>query len=118
MADKEIGSEGEKLVALVADLLFAARIRGSEPAARVVQALDRLVPLLGPQTRLVIVDVQASQAAEAIREARARADNAEVVAFGPHVAESALEAARNAGAHRVLPRGQFVKVLPQLVRQV
>jgi len=40
----------------------------------------------------------------------------ELVAFGSHVDEAALSAARAAGFDRVMPNSRFQKELPDLVR--
>ena len=109
---------GAPIAALVADLMFAARIRGSAPAARTAQSLPALLAAVGPATRLVMVDVQARDAVAAVRGVRDRAPAARVVAFGPHVAEEALAAVRAAGADDVWPRGRFVRDLPGLVARV
>lgn len=107
--------EGARIAALTADLLFAARIRGAAPGAVAVQSLARLLDAVGAGTRLVLVDLQAREGVEAVGAVKAAVPGAEVVAFGPHVAEAALESARAAGADRVLVRGQFVRQLADLV---
>lgn len=118
MADNEINESGARIVALVADLVFAARVRGVAPEAPTVQSVQALVAAVGPATRLVLVDVQARDAVVAVQQVKERAAGARVVAFGPHVAEGALAAVREAGADRVMPRGQFVRDLPGLVAEV
>jgi DNA-binding NarL/FixJ family response regulator len=118
LADNEITAEGARVVALVADLLFTARVRGVAPEARTAQSLPALLSAVGPATRLVLVDVQARDAVEAVKRVKERAPTARVVAFGPHVAEGALAAVREAGADRVMPRGQFVRELAGLVAEV
>lgn len=102
-------------MALVRDLMFASRVRGSAPGAKVAREPDRLLTLLGPATRLVIVEVEAGGSVAAIEAVRERVPSARVVAFGPHVMEEELAAAGSAGAE-VLTRGAFVKRLPELVR--
>lgn len=109
-------SRDARIAALTADLMFAARIRGAAAGAAVVQSLARLLERVGPSTRLVLVDLQAREGVETVSAVRSAAPGAEVVAFGPHVAEEALAAARRAGADRVLPRGAFVRQLAELVR--
>lgn len=118
MSDKDINGNEARIAALVADLLFAARVRGSAPEARTAQSLPALLAVVGPGTKLVLVDVQARDAEEAVRQVKERVPGARVVAFGPHVAEGALAAAREAGADVVMPRGQFVRDLPSLVAEV
>jgi DNA-binding NarL/FixJ family response regulator len=113
--DNDIQNDGARLVALVADLMFAARIRGAAPTAAVAQSLEALMKAAGRGTALVLVDLQARDAVAAIEQVRERAPSARVVAFGPHVAEEALAAARSAGADRVMPRGAFVRELSAMV---
>lgn len=103
--------------ALVRDLMFASRIRGVAASAAVAQQAARLLEQLGPRTELVIVELEAAGALDAIRGIRERAPDARVVAFGPHVLETLLAEAADAGAE-VMPRGQFVKQLPALVSAV
>jgi hypothetical protein len=104
------------ILALTADLMFAARIRAAAPGAVTVHARSKLLGALGGATRLVLVDLQAREAVESIGEVRLAAPEARIVAFGPHVDEDALEAARGAGAHEVMTRGAFVRGLAGIVR--
>ncbi len=110
-------NDGPAVAALTADLMFAARIRSVAPGAAAVQSLKGLLANVGGGTRLVLVDMQAREAVAAIEQVRERAPSARVVAFGPHVNEAALAAAEGAGAHRVMPRGAFVRELPVLVAE-
>lgn len=113
MPEKEL--ESPAVVALVLDLMFAARVRGVAPDAVIARSADALVEAVGPNTRLVLVDLQAEGAVDALGAlGGAQAGGARVVAWGPHVMEEALESAREAGAE-VMPRGAFVKQLPRLV---
>lgn len=105
---------GQRVVALVRDLMFASRVRGAAPKAVVAQSRERLLESVGPRTALVIVELEAPGALEALRGVRERFAGVRVVAFAPHVMEDVLESAREAGAE-VLPRGAFVKRLPELV---
>lgn len=105
------------IVALVADLMFASRIRGAAPAAKTVQRGDALEAAIGPATRLILVDLHAPGALEAIQALRDAGSAATIVAFGSHVETDALQAARAAGADRVMARSAFVRDLPALVRQ-
>lgn len=107
-------TDGQRIVALVRDLMFASRVRGVAPEAVVARGREQLLEAVGRDTRLVIVELEAPGALEAVREVRERSAGVRLVAFGPHVMEDALEAAREAGAE-VLPRGAFVKRLPELV---
>lgn len=117
---------GTAAVALVPDLLFASRIRGAAAAAGVevltVGSADRLIEEVRRlRPRLVLVDLEArhSDATELIARLRADPETAgvEIVAFGPHVNRERLQAARDAGASRVLARSAFVRELPPLLRR-
>lgn len=119
MGDNELDSQeqsGPTIIALVADLMFAARIRGAAPEAHIVNDSGGLSRGMGPETRLVLVDLQVPGSVEAVKEARRVArEGARIVAFGPHVETDALRDAREAGAHRVMARSAFVRELPSLV---
>ncbi len=116
MSNNEI-EHGAHIAALVRDLMFASRVRGAAPTAAVAQKAEDLPRLLGPDTKLVILELEAEGAMELIPRVMEQAPGARLVAFGPHVLEEKLEAARSAGAE-VMPRGQFVKRLPELVAGV
>lgn len=109
--------DGAPIAALVADLMFAARVRGAAAGARTVHDGRALLPFLGPSTRLVLIDLHARGALDAVGAARRAAAGATVVAFGSHVETDALQAARAAGADRVLARSAFVRELPSLVEE-
>lgn len=111
------GSHDQGIVALVADLMFASRIRGVAPAAKTVQRGDALEAAIEPATRLILVDLHARGALEAIQALRDAGSAATIVAFGSHVETDTLQAARAAGADRVMARSAFVRDLPALVRQ-
>ena len=112
-------------VALVADLVFASRVRGEAAAAGVevvtVSRADRMVDevrRLRPRLALVDLGARGVDAAGVIRRLKSVAETAgvRVVAFRPHVEGDALKAAREAGADRVLARSAFVRDLPALLR--
>ena len=106
------------IIALVADLMFASRVRGTAPAAKVVKRGDALPGAVGPGTRLVLVDLHARGALDAITALREAGASATIIAFGSHVETAALQAARAAGADRVMARSAFVRELPRLVAAV
>ena len=56
---------------------------------------------------------------EAIRELKADASlqSIPILAYVSHVREDAIEAARFAGADRVIARGAFVNRLPEILRE-
>ena len=72
-------------------------------------------------TRLVIIDLGTPRIdpAQLVRDLRELADpQPRIVAFGPHVHEQKLAAARDAGCDEVLTRGQFHSNLDQVFRLV
>lgn len=115
MSENDIPGRG-RIVALVRDLMFASRVRGVAPEAVVTQEGSAVLEALGPETRLVIVELEAGGALDLIPDVVDRAPESRLVAFGPHVMEDLLSEARAAGAE-VLPRGAFVKRLPELVAE-
>lgn len=117
MASKELEGNGGGVVALVLDLMFGARVRAVAPRAKLVRDPEALAAVVGPGTRLVLVDLQVSGALQAVEALADRPAGIRLVAWAPHVMEGALAAARDAGADIVMPRGAFVKALPQLVAE-
>jgi CheY-like chemotaxis protein len=112
------------VLALVADLVFASRIRGTAATlgmdVQVVRGADELLARArAAPPRLVLVDLEARAADPAGTIARLRATpggaDIPIVAFGAHVNRDAIEAARAAGATRVLARSAFVRELPGLL---
>lgn len=112
-------------LALVADLLFASRIRGAAAAAgvevTVVQSAAAFVErarALHPRLILIDLDARSGDAPALIRDLKADPTlrTVPVVAFGAHVEGTVLVAARAAGAERVMARSAFVRDLPALLR--
>jgi DNA-binding response OmpR family regulator len=72
-------------------------------------------------TRLVIIDLGTPRIdpAQLVRDLRELpGQNPRIVAFGPHVHEQKLAAARAAGCDEVLTRGQFHSHLDDIIRSV
>ncbi|MFO7259926.1 MAG: hypothetical protein DIU52_002140 [bacterium] len=118
--------ESGPVLALAADLLFASRIRATAAAigatVHLVRSAEELLARARETSpRLVLIDLQAraGDPADAIRRLRAAPETAAVpiIAFGPHVSREAIEAARAAGATRVLARSAFVRELPGLLAE-
>ena len=65
---------------------------------------------------LVLVDLEADEAVEAITRCKEAQPPPRIVAFGPHVRADLFEAARDAGADEVLARSAFVSRLPQILK--
>jgi len=110
-------------VFLCADLMFASRVLG---AAKTLQVPLKIVPVasdvgrsLSAETRLLIIDLTMPglDLASAVGTTREQAPAARMVAFGPHVDEEALSAARAAGCE-VLSRGQFQQNYTALLQSV
>jgi CheY-like chemotaxis protein len=109
-----------KTIAVVAaDLIFAARIRAAADAAGVRARFARndaeLIDVAA-DADLVIVDLDArwldpSTSIQRVKQQYARP----IVAFVSHVRTDAIEAARAAGADRVLARSAFVQQLPDIL---
>ena len=89
-------------MALVDDLMDRSRLAAALPGVEFASSVDAC---RGADT--VVVDL--GRHAEAVAAARAVAPDAWLVAFGSHVDEATLEAARAAGADRVLPRSRFFR---------
>jgi CheY-like chemotaxis protein len=106
------------------DLFLGSRVRGAaESQGRSLQvagsgamALERLQ---SATCLLVLVDLETPglRIGELVA-ARAGHDRPTIIAYGPHVHEQRLDAARQAGCDRVLTRGQFDATLPQLLRNL
>jgi len=109
-------------VAVVTDLIFATKIRGTAEAlgssVKLVRDAAGLSAALGEGgVRLVIVDLNAERvdAAAIVRSAKAGAGAPRVVAYFSHVQGELARAAREAGADEVLARSAFVERLAGLV---
>jgi DNA-binding NarL/FixJ family response regulator len=116
--------DAPQVLALAADLLFASRIRGAGQAAGTAVALARTPDELvrqaaAHQPALILVDLHArGDAASAIRAIRQAQSGvrSRIVAFASHTDAAAIQAARDAGADRVLARSAFMRELPALLR--
>lgn len=93
---------GHRVVALVSDLMDRSRLSVAVPG---IELASDLAAVAGAD--VVVVDL--TRHAGALADVRSRAPDAFLVAYGPHVDDAALEAARSAGADRVLPRSRFFK---------
>jgi CheY-like chemotaxis protein len=114
------------LVALMDDLMFLSRIReaarGAELAVKSVRSAAELVAAAREGARLVLVDADSQrvpwQEALAALGAEPELREIPIVAFVSHVRPDLAQAARAAGASRVLARSAFVQELPGLVAGV
>ena len=119
------GQGATAAVALVADMIFASRVRGAAQSAGVtavtVSSAARLVESarqLRPRVLLIDLETRGVDAAALVAQLKGAAETAAIpiVAFGSHLNVDALHAAREAGADRVLARSAFVRDLPELLR--
>ncbi len=99
------------------DLLFISRITGTARALgvsiRTARSVEALLALAGQhQPRCVIVDLGIPGLVLADLFRQLGDDPPRVVAHGSHVDVESLRAARAAGCDPVLPRSQFVELLP------
>ncbi|HEY7472805.1 MAG TPA: hypothetical protein VIE68_10720 [Gemmatimonadota bacterium] len=111
--------------ALLDDLFFRSRIEATAQAAGVRVLVSRTLAELeqrlddgGGRGVLVDLGLGTDAAAAAIGTLKRRVDPPRVVAWGSHVDEAAMNAARDAGADRVLPRSAFTRRLPELLREL
>jgi CheY-like chemotaxis protein len=110
------------IAAVAADMIFGSRIRGAAQLAGVEVRFARDAASLtqaAAGARLVLLDLDARWldipgSIHALRSDDATAA-VEIVAFVSHVRTDAIEAARAAGADRVLARSAFVRELPALL---
>lgn len=104
------------ILAAVPDLLFRTRIAEAARAQSVEIRFAREPEALAadaPFASLVLVDLDgASYAVEAVRRA---APEVRIVGFYSHVHEERRERALAAGCTEVLPRGQFVRRIAEIV---
>lgn len=88
------------IVALVDDLMDRSRVSAALPGARFTRTADDCA-----DATVVLVDL--ARHGGDVSAVRAAAPGARIVAFGPHVDDEALAAARADGADAVLPRSRF-----------
>ena len=112
------------------DLIFATKIRATADAISVAARPVRDAAMLqnrldriddgkpnGPVTALLVDLETGEEGLRLIDQAKEHNAAIAVVAFGPHVATEALQAARERGADEVLPRSAFTARLPELLRR-
>lgn len=112
-----------RVIAVVPDLFFAARIAATGKATGVEvsllgmpQALERIS---SDPPDLVLLDLHADGDAPALVRALKldeRTKGVTVVAFGSHVETERLKAVREAGAEHAMARSAFTRLLPELLR--
>jgi PleD family two-component response regulator len=114
------------VLAVTADLMFAARVRSTAAAvgteivlARSADELMRLARERGPRLIIIDLDARTVDVIKLITELKRDAALASIpiLAYVSHVREDMISAARTAGAERVIARGSFVKQLPALLAE-
>jgi len=123
--DPPLAEPGPTGLLLCRDLIFTTKVRGTAEALsyRILVASDQslvmsLIERWHP--RVVFVDLTAGEVAAPgalIAYQKLAGPDAWFVAFGPHVEEDALVAAKAAGCQVVMPRSKFSAELPELMRR-
>jgi DNA-binding NtrC family response regulator len=113
------------VVLLSGDLMGASRIEGAARLAGVdyqmIGSVDAAVDCCAARpVALVMVDLATSRldVASLVERLKGRTDNVPaIVAYGPHVHEAVLDAAKAAGCDQVLSRGQFMSQAGAIIAQ-
>lgn len=110
------------IIYLTNDLMFSSRVSAAAHAAATdmhvtgdVSELPALLP--GGAVRLVILDLNlpSLDLAAVLPSIREAAPDVVVIAYGPHVHEQKLAAARAAGCNQVLSKGEFNASASELI---
>ena len=111
--------------ALLDDLFVRSRIEATADAAgvrvivsRSLAELEERIGEAGGSGVLVDLGMGIDAATRAIGALKRRVDPLHVVAWGSHVDAASMDAAREAGADRVLARSAFTRRLPEILRQL
>ena len=108
-----------RILLLVPDLLFQSKIREQAHALGYETALADTESSIGSalalDPNLVVIDLHADGIDWRSAVLSAIDSGAPVLAFGRHTEAALLNAAREAGCKRVVPRSQLVEELPQLI---
>lgn len=112
---------GPAVIALPADLMFAARIRDAAGQiglnVLLARSVKQVLESVNSTTRALIVDLdsRSGDPVALIEKVKLEHPQLYVLAFVSHARADAIAAARNAGADQVLARSAFVKRLPELL---
>ena len=109
-----------RIVALMDDLFFQMKLAETAKhlglELKVAASTDALLPLLEPEPKLVIIDLNSrSQPLVAIERVRAAKNGIRVVAFLSHVQTELAAQARAAGCDEVMPRSAFTQNLAAIL---
>jgi hypothetical protein len=114
------------VIVLTSDLAVASFTRGAaeQAGAECITALDvagllrRCADLASPPLIVVNLETRGLAIQELVTSlTEAAAKPSAVIAFGPHVHEAKLQAARDAGCQAVLSKGGFHAKAPELIAQ-
>ena len=109
------------ILLLVPDLLFQSRLRAQADALGYDTALadteGSIETALASDPDLVVIDLHADGIDWRGAVVSANESGAPVLAFGRHTEAALLNAAREAGCKKVVPRSQLVEELPQLITE-
>jgi CheY-like chemotaxis protein len=113
-----------RIIALVDDMIFAARIRGTAEsvgiAVHLARSIDAVCELaVTEETSLIIADLHTTCCDPFALAQRLKSDkqlsSIQLMGFFSHVQTALKEKAESAGYDRVLPRSAFTKNLPMIL---
>jgi hypothetical protein len=118
--NETVSSEGAAIelpvLALVRDLMFSSRITAAARAAGVPVKILRDPGALAVEAgRLVLLDLNQAGTIDAAVAWKTAHPEGQTIGFVSHIDAETIERARAAGIDRVLARGQFVQILPELL---
>ena len=106
-----MSTEDKGIVAFLSgDLIFASKIKGAAQAAGFDFYFGGNLPAEGTESiRYVVLDLatRSGLTDKLVGQCNEACPDAELIAFGPHVDVTAMNAAKEAGIPTVLTRGQF-----------
>ncbi len=114
---------GPMLLYLASDLLWATRVKALADdlkiPARPVRSLEMLdARLADSPVQAMVVDLESEVALDLISHLRNAKPGVRILCFAPHVKKDVMDAARQAGAHEVLPRGAFDSNMAQILQRL
>jgi DNA-binding NarL/FixJ family response regulator len=112
-----MADSGKSVVALTADMIFAARIRGAAPNVILARdAKDLLAKVAESKPDLVVLDMDRRGLNVRATVEQLKAAGVEVLCYVSHVREDLISEAREAGADKVMARGAFANHIAELLR--
>jgi CheY-like chemotaxis protein len=107
---------GKSVVALTADMIFAARIRGAAPHVVLARDVkDLLTRVRETKPDLVVLDMDRRGLDVRGTVEQLKAAGIEVLCYVSHVREDLIAEAREGGADRVMARGSFANKIADLL---